>query len=117
MEVIMTAAQMTEKQRRARDAQEAARREGVSLSDYAKAQGLPIRELYDALAALRRKSVLPKPTTPKSRFVEMRVSPERAAGSAVVCRLVHAGVVFECTQWPPASWVAALRRPTSDAAT
>lgn len=109
-------AQMTEKQRRAQDAQEAARRQGVSLSDYAKEQGLPVRELYDALAALRRKGVLPRPRAPKSKFVEMRLVPEHSGGSAVVCRIVHAGAVIECTQWPPPSWVTALTRPATDAA-
>jgi len=34
---------------------EAARKEGSSLTEYAQAQGLVIRELYDALDALRRR--------------------------------------------------------------
>ncbi|HUN77262.1 MAG TPA: hypothetical protein VMU40_22320 [Steroidobacteraceae bacterium] len=107
---------MTEKQRRAREALEAARGEGVSLSDYAKAHGLPIRELYDAVAALRRKGVLAKTgRAPRSKFVEVRVGPERTVGG-IVCRFVHGGVVIECTQWPPPGWVAALVRPAADAA-
>jgi len=41
---------MTEKQQQAAQAIEAARREGVTLTTYAKAKGLVIRELYGALA-------------------------------------------------------------------
>jgi hypothetical protein len=50
---------MTEKQRVAVEALEAARRAGVSLSDYAKAKGLELRPVYDAIAALRRRGALP----------------------------------------------------------
>jgi hypothetical protein len=49
----MTTATFTEKQRQAIEAMEGARGEGVALSEYAKARGLIIRELYDAIACLR----------------------------------------------------------------
>jgi len=112
----MGTAGMTEKQRAAFEALQGAQRQGVTLSDYAKAQGLAIRELYDALAALRGKGLLPKSgRAPKSKFVEVRVAQERIAG-AVVCRFRHAGVVLECAQWPPPSWVAALMGLAADAA-
>jgi hypothetical protein len=55
------ATEMTEKQRRAVEALEGARSEGVTLSEYAKGHGLVLRELYDAIAALRRKGMLAKP--------------------------------------------------------
>jgi hypothetical protein len=55
----MTTAMFTEKQRQAVEAMEGARSEGVALSRYAKAHGLIIRELYDAIACLRRKGLLP----------------------------------------------------------
>lgn len=48
---------MTEKQRPAVEAMERARSGAVSLSDYAKAHGLVIRELYDARVAERSKFV------------------------------------------------------------
>jgi hypothetical protein len=39
---------------------EAARREGVTLTAYAKANGLVIAELYNTPAELRRKGLLPR---------------------------------------------------------
>jgi hypothetical protein len=62
---MKTASEVTEKQRRAMEALQSARGEGMTLSDYAKAHGLAIWELYNALACLRRKGVLPK--SPASR--------------------------------------------------
>jgi hypothetical protein len=41
---------LTEKQRVAMEALEGARRAGVPLSDYAKAKGLELRPVYDAIA-------------------------------------------------------------------
>lgn len=115
---------MTEKQQQAADALEATRREGVTLTAYAKAKGLVIGELYSTLAGLRRKGLLPRPTRkPRSKFVAVRVEGPpavlgRAPGSgAVVCRIVHAdGYLIECTQWPPPSWLNALTRERKDAA-
>jgi hypothetical protein len=114
----MTTTAMKEKQRRALEAMEAARQQGSSLTEYAKAQGLEVREIYDALAALRRKGVLPKPVThARSKFVSVRVAPAstatiaatRPSGGAVVCRIVHAGgCAIECLQWPEPRWLAAL---------
>ncbi len=46
---------LTEKQRVAMEALEGAQRAGVPLSDYAKAKGLELRPVYDAIAALRRR--------------------------------------------------------------
>src|SRR6185312_15900466 len=93
----MTTATFTEKQRQAIEAMEGARSEGVALSKYAKAHGLVIRELYDAIACLRRKGLLPKPMRKaKSRFVAVRVAgpsePAQAGParptSGVLCRIV-----------------------------
>ena len=115
---------MTEKQQRAIEAMQGARAEGMALSEYAKARGLAIRELYDAIAALRRKGLVPKPLKkkPRSKFVAVRVVAERASSvaSAVVgvplCRIVHAsGCLIECTQWPPPSWLAGLGSGSADA--
>ena len=119
--------EFTEKQRQAIDAMEGARGEGVALSKYAEAHGLVIRELYDAIACLRRKGLLPRPTRKtKSKFVAVRVvapvEPPRVfaprSTSEVVCRIAcpH-GPIIECTQWPPPAWVAALRTGPADVAT
>jgi hypothetical protein len=123
----MMTATFTEKQRQAIEAMEGARGEGVALSKYAKTHGLVIRELYDAIACLRRKGLLSKPTRKaKSKFLAVRVvgrsGPARASPSqptiAVVCRIVcPRGPLIECTQWPPPTWLAAFTAEPADAAT
>jgi hypothetical protein len=123
----VTAATLTEKQRQAIEAMEGARGEGVALSKYAKARGLIIRELYDAIACLRRKGLLPKPMRKaKSKFVAVRVvapgepaqaMPVRPRGG-VLCRIVcPRGPMIECMQWPPPAWLAALTAGPADVAT
>jgi hypothetical protein len=118
----MSTATMTEKQRMALEALQSAKREGKTLTDYAKAHGLEIRELYDSLACLRRKGLLPPGgrRKPRSNFVAVRVAtepmPSRTAGA--VCRIIgRNGYVIECAQWPPVSWLAGLVRSLADAAT
>jgi hypothetical protein len=119
---------MTEKQRVAVEALEAARRAGVPLSDYAKAKGLELRPVYDAIAALRRRGALPgsdRQRKRKNRFVAVRLTSSPAAmpeiaptpGSRSVCRLVCAqGWAIECGEWPAPSWVSALLSGGGDAA-
>src|ERR1700684_3571766 len=108
----MSTETFTEKQRLVMEALEGARREGVALSHYAKARGLAIREVYDSIACLRRKGLLPKPAKKaKSTFVAVRVagpnaravaSTRCAIGGDVLCRIVCLkGAMIECTQWPP----------------
>jgi hypothetical protein len=117
----MSTSMMTEKQRVALEAFQAAEREGKTLSDYAKARGLPIRELYDGLSCLRRKGALPRSgRKPRGKFVAVRVAEQPAASvsGAAVCRIVSRwGLAIECAQWPPASWLASLARSAADAAT
>ena len=118
----MSTQTMTAKQRVAFEARETAQREGKSLSDYAKERGLVIRELYDALACLRRKGVLPRSgRPPRSKFVAVRVAAEPArprADTITVCRITsREGYVIECVQWPPASWLRSLTGNAADAAT
>lgn len=121
----MGTAEMTEKQRAAMEALQGARREGKALSEYARAHGLSIWELYNALSCLRRKGVLPKSERsrkPRGKFVAVRLVPERPipahSSGGMICRLVHrSGYVIECGEWPPPSWLAALARESSDAAT
>ena len=118
----------TQKQREAVEALEGARRAGVSLSDYAKAKGLELRPVYDAIATLRRRGALPPADRPrkrkikrKSRFVAVRVrssfAPETAVRSGLVCRLVRSdGCAIECGEWPEPRWVAAVLAGQKDAA-
>ena len=126
----MVAEKLTERQRTAVGALEAARQAGMTLSDYAKAQGLEVRPVYDAIAALRRRGALPGSDRPrkrrsKSRFVAVRVTSSsapvteiaRAVHGGVVCRLVCAqGWVIECGEWPPPSWLSAVLPGRRDAA-
>jgi hypothetical protein len=72
---MKTTAEMTGKQRRAVEAMEGAHSEGMTLSDYAKARDLPLRELYDAIAGLRRMGLVAPAVKEKARrkFVEVRV--------------------------------------------
>jgi hypothetical protein len=122
--------QLTDKQQRAMEQLERARSEGMALSEYFRAHGVAVREIYDALAALRRKGVLPRATprarSSKSAFVAVQVSgrsspatpviPASACG-AIVCRVLIGGTtVIECAEWPPASWLAALPGWRADAA-
>ena len=114
------ATEMTEKQRLAIEAMDGARSKGVSIGDYAKAHGLVIRELYDAIAGLRRKGLLAQAAKGKrrSKFVAVRMAPEQVVPSASVpvCRVVQPGRVIECLQWPPPNWLAALSPGSADAA-
>ena len=115
---------MTEKQQQAARALEVARREGVTLAAYAKANGLVIAELYSTLAKLRRKGLLPRSgRKQRSRFVAVRVEPPvtpmgRSVGGSVLCRIMHSGgFLIECLQWPPPSWLNALTAEPKDVAT
>lgn len=123
---------MTAKQRRAVEALRAAQAAGVSLVGYARANGLAIRELYDGLAALRRRGALPPASAPRrgvSRRARDRFLPVRIVSSATVatapaphgvavCRLVHpSGMVLDCAQWPPVEWLSAVWSGRGDAAT
>jgi hypothetical protein len=119
---------LTQNQREAVEALEGARRAGVSLSDYAKAKGLELRPVYDAIAALRRRWALPPSDQPhkrriksKSRFVAVRVrsspAPVADARGGLVCRLLRSdGCAIECGEWPEPRWVAAVLAGRKDAA-
>ncbi|MGH8703669.1 MAG: hypothetical protein ACREVR_21155 [Burkholderiales bacterium] len=115
----MKTAKLTDKQRQAIEHLERARSEGVALSAYARAHGLGVREIYDALAALRRKGALPRPPRgAKRRFVAVSVAPMPATPRGVVlCRVLIGGsAVIECGEWPPAMWLAGLLAERTGAA-
>jgi hypothetical protein len=118
---------LTEKQRTAMAAAEAARTAGLTLIAYCRGQGLNVREVYDAIAALRRSGVLPraqKSRRRKGEFVAVRVVKTRQPspammprGNGMLCRLVHAsGLVIECGEWPPTGWLVSLTSGLRDAA-
>jgi hypothetical protein len=123
----MTTTKLTDKQQQAIEHVERARSEGVRLSQYARAQGLDLRPLYDALAAARRKGVAAHVAPIRSSpFVAVRVTSRRSVvrpipmapvSSGMMCRVVMAGAtVIECAEWPPPAWLTALALGCSDAA-
>lgn len=114
--------QLTANQRAALACFRLARERGVALSAQAREQGLNQRVIYDAVAALRRKGVLPpgRPLRPvvAGDFLAVRVAPSADAPviGASVCRLRIGAALIECNQWPPASWLASLSAGDADAA-
>jgi hypothetical protein len=115
---------LTDKQREALEHVERARGAGMRISDYARAQRIGVRSIYDSMVALRRKGLLsPQRATGKSAFVAVRVKSVSSgapisvpSGGGLICRLRVGAVLIECAQWPPAAWVAALASGQADAA-
>jgi predicted transcriptional regulator len=121
--MTMTAAAMTQKQRAAIEALEAARKQGCSLTQYARTHGLNAQRIYAMLSALRKQGLLPKPARKRSSpFVAVRVQvptmpvSRPPGGPGVVCRVHGNRYVIECLQWPPASWLASVSCGCTDAA-
>jgi hypothetical protein len=103
----MTTATFTEKQQQAIEAMEGARGEGVALSKYAKAHGLAIRELYDAIACLRRKGLLSKPTRKaNNKFVSLR-----AVAATDLAGGVHGGGCGCCDLTAGSNGYTCIERP------
>jgi hypothetical protein len=117
---------LTDKQQRALEHVERARSAGMKLSDYARAQGVEVRPIYDSMVALRKKGMLtPRVPRTQSSFVSVRVKrdstvPTRAipsiSASKLICRLRIGAAIIECAEWPPASWLQALVSARADAA-
>ena len=116
--------ELTDKQREALEHVERARVAGMRISDYARAQGIGVRSIYDSMVALRKKGLLrPQSAVGKSAFVAVRVRPASPSApiseppsAGLICRLRVGAVLIECAQWPPAAWVAALASERADAA-
>lgn len=127
----MTTGKLTDVQRQAMAALDAAQAAGVGLSSYARQNGLNVRQVHDAVTGLRRRGILPpsaraRQRRSKSGFVRVKIenaspSTRAATGTAqrggLVCRLIHgSGLIIECGEWPPASWVSAVLAERPDAA-
>ena len=121
----MTATVMTQRQRAAVEALEAARSQGCSLTQYARTHGLKVQLIYATLSELRKQGLLPKSSHKRlSKFVAVKLPPpsvpipESARGNAgVLCRVADGrGHLIECLQWPPVSWLDALSAGLTDAA-
>ena len=99
---------------------------GLSLTEYARAHGVKVRMLYDAVVHFRRRGMMAErrekapvavrriarsPEDKKSPFVVVRVEPEpvRTDRFLPVLRLQHAGGhVLEFGTWPPAGVLEAI---------
>ena len=107
---------------------------GLSLTEYARAHGVKVRMLYDAVVHFRRRGMMAKavkgaqPRKPRverksteltSPFVAVRVAPEPARSDRLfpVLRLQHAGGhVLEFGAWPAAELLKAILAGGQDAA-
>ena len=114
---------LTDKQQRALEHVERARGAGMTLSDYARAEGVEVRPIYDSMVALRKKGLLtPSVLRTQSAFVSVRVKRDSTvptpaiSGSKLICRLRIGAATIECAEWPPASWLASLVSARADAA-
>jgi hypothetical protein len=109
--------EMTELQRQSLEHLERARGEGLSVGAYARAHGIPAQQIYDTVGRLRRRGVLSeKPGKGRDKFIKVKISAPTPPSNTAVCRmLMPGGLVIECLQWPPRSWLADLGR--ADAAT
>lgn len=114
----MRAEKLTERQRTTLEHLKQAQELGSSLSDYATAFGLNVKQLYNGRTQLQRKGLWPK-----SRSAQ-RARPELLSVQVVepaapktnedwVCRLIGpGGWVMECRHLPEVSWLSALSTAT-----
>ena len=113
----MDEGQVSELQRQTLAHVQRAQADGVSLSAYARAQGIEVRQMYDAMVQLRKRGLLPKSSSKARRkFVTVKIAVPMGRAAAVCRVLMSAGVTIECAQWPPRSWLDQLSGPP-DAAT
>jgi hypothetical protein len=119
---------LTEREQQALEHMSKAQELGITLKEYAARMGLDVQQLYRLRKPLVRKGALgparrPDPDPPRGRssaFLPVRIvsSGPAAAGTPMVCRLVHpSGWVFECGGLPPASWMASVLTGGTHAAT
>jgi len=107
---------MTELQRQALEHLGKARQEGLSISAYARAHGIPAQRIFDAVARLRRRGALPDHSVKRSKFIAVKIAAPPTDNAAVCRMLAPGGMVIECLLWPPRAWLESLTR-TPDAAT
>ena len=108
---------MTEIQRQSLEHLERARSEGLSVKAYARVHGIAAQRIYDSVGRLRRRGVLKAPPSKgRDKFIKVKIAAPPPTVSLAVCRmLIPGGLVIECLQWPPSSWLLELGR--ADAAT
>ncbi|MGC8537328.1 MAG: hypothetical protein ACP5QR_17780 [Rhizomicrobium sp.] len=117
---------LTEHQRHCLEHLRRAEALGLSLTEYARAHGVKVRMLYDAVVHFRRRGMMAKtvkvsgPRKPREErqstelagpFVAVRVEPEQTRTDRLLpfLRLQHVGGhVLEFGAWPPADVLAVI---------
>src|ERR1700689_4130567 len=107
---------MTELHRSALEDLDKARQEGVPVSAYARTHGIPAQRIFDAVARLRRRGALPDYSSNRGKFIAVNFPPPPISNATLCRMLAPGGLVIECLQWPPRTWLESLTR-TPDAAT
>lgn len=118
----MRAARLTERQRATLEHLKQAQELGSTLSDYAAAFNLNLKELYNGRTQLQRKGLWPRTRGAERAEAELLAVQvvEAAAPEAKeewTCRLTGpGGWVMECRHLPEVSWLAGLSAATAKTA-
>jgi hypothetical protein len=94
----MTTPTLTEMQAQAIECLDGARSAGVALSEHVRSRGLNLRGIYDAIAQLRRRGIVPpaprrvkrRPATVPARFARVEVRPAAVTVSSLRLRVTLA---------------------------
>ena len=118
--------ELTRREREYLDHLRLAQERQLTLAQYCRAGGLRAQRLYSVSNKLARKGYvehrnLPVAAAKRSapgQFIAVRVAPSESIHSGTGCRLRHpSGWTIECTDFPRATWLAALVRGGDHAAT
>ena len=116
----MRAEKLTERQRTTLEHLKQAQELGSSLSNYATAFGLNVKQLYNGRTQLQRKGLWPKVrSAPRARpellSVQVVEPAVPKADEDWACRLIGpGGWVMECRHLPEVPWLAALSAATGN---
>jgi hypothetical protein len=105
--------ELTALQRQALECVRGAQASGVSLSAYCRGRRIAVRQVFDALVALRRRgevgATMAKPASSKFAAVEISSQVPALPPRTALCRVVLAGgIAVECASWPPREWLMSL---------
>ena len=101
---------MTALQREALEHLGKARQQGLSISAYARAHGIPAQRIFDAVARLRRRGALPDQSVKRGKFIAVKIAAPRINDVAVCRLLMPGGLSIECCSGRRAAWLERLTR-------
>jgi len=88
----------------------------LSVGAYARAHGIPAQQIYDTIGRLRRRGAIPDGVLASDKFIAVKIAASPTINEAAVCRmLIPGGLIIECLQWPPPSWLQSIGRATDAA--